>query len=222
VLGAHLLAGEVLLTDAAGAVSRVPLTDASGALSALPTSTPASGQSGLWRDATTAGQTPLHLLVRRADPDAAAQVRLRITDPLGRITEKVVDVPPGTADTAPDIVNPVVRAIPGGWILVFITSAPDSTPVGPLRLEVSLRTGRRRARTYTADVVDLPRPPRRLTTLLRDATPEIPVYATKRTDGTRTIGIGLRAAGTATVSLVAGTARTTITRAIREGRVPPP
>ncbi|HEX6888662.1 MAG TPA: hypothetical protein VF143_11200 [Candidatus Nanopelagicales bacterium] len=222
VLGAHLLAGEVLLVDAAGAVSRVPLAAASGPLSSVPTAPPAVGQSGLWRDATAAGHTPLHLLVRRTDPGATAQVRLRITDPLGRLTEKVVDVPPGAAEAPPDIVNPVVQVIPGGWVLAFVTSAPDSTPAGPLRLEVSLRSGRGRPRTFAADVADLPRPPRRLANLLRDVTDEFPAYATRRSDGTRTIGIGLRAPGVATVSLVSGSARTTITRAIRPGRVPPP
>ena len=56
-----------------------------------------------------AGHTPLRLLVRRPDPGTTAQVRLRITDPLGRITEKVVDVPPGASGTTLDIVNPVVQ-----------------------------------------------------------------------------------------------------------------
>ena len=222
VLGPHRLEAEALLTDAAGVVTTVTLTTAAGSLSTLPAAAPGSGQSGLWREATTAGSTPLHLLVRRPDVNTILSVRLRLTDPLGRMTEKVVDVPPGAAGLPPDIVNPVTKVVPGGWLLAFLTHAPDRTGAGPIRLEVSFRAvGRIRAVRLASDLADLPRPPRTPLKILAGTTAPIRAYATARRGGSRTIGIGFRAAGTAAITLTtADGVKTTITRTI--GRRPFP
>jgi hypothetical protein len=215
VIGPHRLEAEALLTSAAGAVTRVALTPAASPLSGLAAAAPGAGASGFWRDPTAAGSTPLHLLVRRADPADSLSVRLRLTDPLGRITERVVDVPPGAAGNPPDIVNPVLQVIPNGWLLVFLTHAPDTAEGGPIQLEVSFKAGRMRPSIFVADLADLPRPPRDPTQLLASATPAIPAYGTGRRSGSRTIGIGFRQAGTATITLTnVLDQKTTITRTI--------
>jgi len=215
VIGPHRLEAEALLTSATGVVTRVALTPAASPLSGLAGAAPGAGASGLWHDPTAAGSTPLHLLVRRADPSESLSVRLRLTDPLGRISERVVDVPPGAAGTAPDIINPVLQVIPNGWLLAFLTSAPDTAEGSPIQLEISFRAGALRPSIFVADLADLPRPPRDPTQLLASATPAIPVYGTVRRSGSRTIGIGFRRAGTAKITLINGLGqKTTITRTI--------
>ncbi|GAA1996088.1 hypothetical protein [Microbacterium pumilum] len=216
VLGPHRLAADAQLIAADGSVTEVALTPGSAALSALPLAQPGAGASGLWRDETAAGSTSLHLLVRRTDAAARIAVRVRITDPLGRITEKVIEVPPVPADTPPDITSPQVDALTGGWVLSFATSVPDSTTAGDYRLKVALkRRGIAAPATVDVSLGDIPLPPRPPRTLFTSPTPTIPVAATRRAARTRTIGIGFRAAGKATVQLVApdGTT-TTLTRTI--------
>ena len=215
VLGPHHLEAEALLIDAAGTVTKVAQVLAgAGPLSALPASAPGAGDSGVWRDSTAGGVTPLHLLVRRADGADRISVRVRLTDPLGRLTEKVVDVPPGVAGNPPDIVNPVVSAIPHGWLLAFLTHSPDATPAGPVRLEVTFAAGGRPLR-FASDLGALPRAPRSVRQLLAAPTPDIGVYATVRSGGSRTIGIGFRTTGIATVSITTADGQLTrITRTI--------
>ena len=222
VLGPHRIEAEAQSVDTAGAVLAIALTPAGATLADLPESAPAGDQSGLWREPTVGGVTPLRLLVRRPDETLSLRIRLRITDPLGRIDEKVIDVPPGAA-TAPDIINPTQTAAPGGFVLAFLTSVPDSTAEGPYRLDVRFRPAaarpRGRTRTVTLDLAlaDVPLA-RRGVGLFDDPTPVIPVQRSRRTGGLTTIEVGLRRRGVATISIVApdGT-RESITRTIGEG-----
>lgn len=218
VLGPHLLEAEVLSIDAAGATTPIPLSPGSAALSALPTSVPGGGVSGLWRETTSAGTTPLHLLVRRSDSAASLRVRLRITDPIGRITEKVLDVPPGVGGLVPDIRTPVVTKPVGGWVLSFTTSAPDTVGGEDVQLKVELKPstlGTRTAR-LSSPLRSLPTPPRTRFNPFADPRQPIVVYATRRTHGLRDIGVCVRTAGRLSVSLEApGGQSASIVREIR-------
>jgi hypothetical protein len=83
-------------------------------------------------------------------------------------------------------------------------------------LQVQLKRPRvARPESLTVDLGDIPRPPRPPRTLLTGSRAPMPVAATSRGRGDRTIGIGFRHAGKATVRLIApdGTT-TTLTRSI--------
>ena len=234
VLGPHRLEAEVLTVDAAGAQGAVPLQSwnaqtstvtaapiATWTLAQLPTAAPASPDSGPWRDPTAAGSTPVHLLVRRSDPTLSLRVRLRLTDPIGRMTERVLTIPPGSAASVPpDIVNPVVQAVAGGWILAFRTTVPDSTSDGDYTLRVRFAAAAvppsrpPRAVITTSTLAALLVPPR-FGNILAAPTPPIPLAHTRRLGGASTVLIGLRVPGSVQVSLVAPDGTTTsITRAI--------
>lgn len=213
--GPHRIMAQALLQDAQGVSTTVELTPGSSTLAELPTAAPASGASGLWREARSAGSTPLRLLVRRPDAALAVRVQLRLTDPLGRMTEKVIDVPAIDDGVVPDLINPTVTVITGGWLLSFVTHLPDNAAGAPCTLTVgtwSLRLLRHA--TTTVDVATLATPPRDPAALLADPSVATPAYATARTGGSRTISIGFRAAVRAQITLTAGTQSTTINRAI--------
>lgn len=218
-LGLHRLEAEVLVTSGA-TPTPLALSAGSTSLDALADTAPTGSASGWWRGATTtvAGVkvTPLHLLVRRAASSDTLRVRLRMTDPLGRLTERIVAVPAGTpASLAPDVSGVVLTTVPGqGTILTFTTTAPNSTPEGPFVLHVRfVPAGRVRATVVKLELARLPWVPRSGT--IFDAAYVIPISRTKRVAGVTTIAVGLRTAGTATVSIIApdGTS-TSITRAI--------
>lgn len=155
-LGAHRIMAEVLLTHDDGSTEvlyRFPpepiapaVPDAvADRLDRLGTAAPAPGGSGLWRDEAlppaspgAPGRTPLHLLARRPDFGDALSARIRITDPLGRVTERTAQVPPGAPVVPPDILNPSHTTLAGrGTVLRFTTSVPDEDALGrPYRLAV--------------------------------------------------------------------------------------
>ena len=234
VLGPHRIEAEVFTVDAAGEVAPVDLLSwdertstpapahvASWTLADLATGAPAAPDSGLWRDPSAAGSTGLHLLVRRADETVSLRVRVRLTDPIGRITEQVVTVPPGAAGTlAPDIVNPVVTAEPNGWILAFTTSVPNSNADGDFVLEIRFAPRplppRKTSRAIKVSLAfpKLPFVPRK-GTILDDPTYVIPLSHTRRVGGISTVAVGLRRPGTAQVTIHAPDgAHTSITRQI--------
>ena len=216
VLGPHIIGATAQLVAADGTLTPMELEPVTGPLSALPLVQPGAGMSGLWRDESAAGQTGLHLLLRRTDPSHRIRVRVRLTDPLGRMTERSLEVPPVPPTVPPDITGPQVDAISGGWVLTFTTAVPDQTAEGPYELRVLLkRGGIARADRLTVTLGDLPLPPRPPKTLFTATTARIPAAATRRVRGERTIGIGFRSAGTATVTLVAPSGETTtLTRQI--------
>ena len=203
VLGAHVLEADVVATDATGASSAVDLVLAKAGLDELPTAEPGAGLSGLWRDPTAGGVTPLHLLVRRSDPDTTLRVRIRLTDPLGRITERTIDVPVVPPVQPPDIIDPTLTAVAGGTILSFTTSVPNTAPgFGPYRIEVTFRPSVGRMATRGEDLADVPLA-RRSENIFADATETIPIRRTRRAHGVASVGVGLRRAGTVTVAIVA-------------------
>lgn len=144
-LGPHRLRVEALTQKPDGTlvplfawpVAPAPDAAADGRFEAVPTAPPPAGTHGLWR-APAAGRTQLRLLLRRASFDEAIKVRLQLDDPLGRSSERILDVPAGSPLPAPDITAPVVTKVPGkGFVLVFTTSVPvAATPAGPYRLRV--------------------------------------------------------------------------------------
>ncbi|MEO5653407.1 MAG: hypothetical protein ABIN79_04430 [Marmoricola sp.] len=227
LLGDHRLEAEVLLVS--GAVrTPVPLlvdggnaSVASWTLASLPTSAPTAPSSGLYRDVTSGAATAVHLLVRRPDATASLAVRLRLTDPLGRMTEKLIDVPPGAAGSLPpDIVLPTVTKVIGGWILTFKTSVPNSTADGPFMLDVRFSPKpppRKRATQLSMELAKLPGPPKGGGMFDAPLNQQfvIPVSRSKRVHGSTSIGVGLRKPGTVVVSIVApdGT-KATITRQV--------
>ena len=220
-LGAHQLEAEVVATDPAGASSTVALVTDKAALDQLPTAEPAAGLSGMWRDATAGGVTPLHLLVRRADPATTLRVRVRLSDPLGRITERTLDVPVVPPMQPPDLLNPVLTTGAGGAILAFTTSVPDAAPgSGPYRVEVRFRPSSGRGANRDEDIADIALA-RRNEDIFAVATEAIPIRRTRRALGTRSIAVGIRRAGTVTVAVVApdGT-RATVSRRIGRSVLP--
>ncbi|WP_157968530.1 hypothetical protein [Streptomyces geranii] len=202
-LGPHVLEAEVVATDAAGVSRTVDLVVARAGLDEFDTAEPGAGLSGLWRDPTAGGVTPLHLLVRRSDPAATLRVRVRLTDPLGRITERTIDIPVVPPVQSPDITNPTLTTVTGGTILAFTTSVPNTAPgVGPYRVEVTLRPTTGRVARRAENLGDIP-VAQANEDIFAVATEAIPVRRTRRFLGGTSIAVGVRRAGTVTVSVVA-------------------
>lgn len=142
-LGPHRLKVDVLAQHADGTITSLfsyPSTAGDAdRLDRVATAPPVPGAHGVWQTAGgTPGQTALHVLVRRASTDDTLKVRFLMTDPLGRATEQLLDVPPGVPIVAPDILVPNVVKVPGkGFLLTFETSVPvPPTPIGPFVLGV--------------------------------------------------------------------------------------
>jgi hypothetical protein len=209
-LGPHVIDATAQLVADDGTLIPLDLQPPAGPFSALPLTQPAGGRSGLWRDETVAGLTGLHLLVRRTDPTHRIRVRVRLTDPLGRISEQSLEVPPLPSVVPPDITGPQVTAVPGGWVLTFTTRAPDESAEGPYELRVQLRrSGITRPQSVRVKLADIPRPPHAPLTLFTASRVAIPVAASRRGRGEREVAIGFRHPGTATVLLLAPDGRTT-------------
>jgi len=223
LLGPHQVEAEVVARDAAGVTTTLDLAVAAATLNELPTTAPGAGASGLWRDDPAAGTSALHLLVRRAAFGTELRVRIRVTDPIGRLTEQVLTVPAGTPVIPPDILDPELTETTSGTVLTFVTSVPNSVDgLGDYVLEAALRRspGVRRVVSATmpfADIAVL----RRREDLLDPANEPLPIRRSGRTAGRTTIYIGVRAPGELRVSVVApdGT-RATISRLVGRRRFP--
>jgi hypothetical protein len=137
-LGPHRLQVSVVAQKADGSSSPLfiyPAATTDGdRFDKLPSAPPAANASGLWRDAAGG----LHLLLRRADVADTLRVRWLLNDPLGRSTERTLNVPAGSPLRAPDILNPVLNKVVGkGYVLGFSTTVPIApTPAGPYVLRV--------------------------------------------------------------------------------------
>jgi hypothetical protein len=202
-LGPHVLEAEVVATDSAGVSSIVDLVLAKAPLDELATAEPAAGLSGLWRDPTAGGVTPLHLLVRRSDPATTLRVRVRLTDPLGRITERMLDIPVVPPVPPPDLTNPTLTNVAGGTILAFTTAVPDAAPGGgPYRVEVTFRPSTGRIVQADEKLGDI-RLARRNEDIFANAREAIPIRRTRRRLGVTSVAVGIRRAGTVTVAVVA-------------------
>jgi hypothetical protein len=105
------------------------------------TAPPGPGAHGLWREAGGApGQTALRVLARRASIDDRLRVRVLLTDPLGRATERTLEVPAGSPLPAPDVLDVAVSTQVGlGFLVTARTTVPvPATPIGPYQLQVQL------------------------------------------------------------------------------------
>lgn len=114
-----------------------PLVAFDGALSDLPTVQPATG-SGAWRiDGTK--PAAYRLIVRRADINDAVQISVRVTDPLGRSSEQLATIKPGSILPDPDLRDFVATAsvTPPGVTLAWRSAAPLYLPVYTLRVTVA-------------------------------------------------------------------------------------
>jgi hypothetical protein len=227
-LGPHRVEAEVIVTHDDGTsepLFRYPAPPALGTapdgdFDHCPQSAPAPNASGLWRDLSSGTSTNLHLQIARAAFTDQLAVRLRVTDPLGRLTEQVVTVPPTDPVIPPDITNVNIFNIAGrGWLLTFETSVPDDVAgMGPYRVHIAL-----------SELAPLPQPPH-----VEEATDDIgtipvfhpgddifadpapiPLRQVSAAGGGRTIGAVLRGTGWVRVDVIApdGT-QTTITREV--------
>ena len=146
-LGPHRLRVDVVAEAADGSSSLLwshPATAAAvdaDRLDLLPTSPPAPGTTGLWRAAVAAGSTQLKLQFAR--PDASTQLKLRwlLTDPLGRVTERLMNIAAGLPLPAPDLLNfGTLKRPPRGLLASFTTSALfTDTSAGPYVLQLQWR-----------------------------------------------------------------------------------
>jgi hypothetical protein len=109
-----------------------------GRLSVVPTA-PAAAPV-LWQE-NVPGGTQFRLLLTRPHVGDALRVRVLLTDPLGRATERTMDSPGVPPLPAPDILTPSLATVAGGrFVLSFVTDVPfAATPVGPYTLTVEAR-----------------------------------------------------------------------------------
>ncbi|PVE18453.1 hypothetical protein [Arthrobacter sp. Bz4] len=118
------------------------LIDSSEQLGLVTEVEPTTG-SGFWRIEALAGApTGYRALLRRADPGDIIEVRVIITDPLGRTSTETVTVPPGSLLPAPEINGlALARRQPLTGVLAEWQSStpPAATPAGSFRLRVTLR-----------------------------------------------------------------------------------
>jgi len=114
----------------------------------------------VWR-AGDAGTVGYYAAVTRAALTDALTATVRLTDPLGRMTERFLDIPGGSVLVAPDIFD-VQQAKPPIVGFTFRTSVPLAPPPqGAYRLAISatLQTGilhRPVAHTYSAELQTIP------------------------------------------------------------------
>ncbi|MBN1240992.1 MAG: hypothetical protein JXB36_21010 [Gammaproteobacteria bacterium] len=148
-VGPHTLTVEVTVPGAAAPLLRdsVPLHEAAEAA-------PVSG-SGAWRVPDGTGRN-YRLLVRRADAAQAASVTVRLTDPLGRSSERNYRIEPGPILPLPELSPIESFSISGrGTFYTFTVVAPDGTFGGePYRLRVTLTP----ATGVPGPVIPMPRP----------------------------------------------------------------
>jgi hypothetical protein len=130
-IGPHILSVEATPTGAA------PLVKRQTSLDTVDLVQPATG-SGVWRIDGTPNQ--YRLLLRRAAMGDAVSVTLRLTDPLGRVAERVIMVPSGSI-----VPLPILSAIDSftvsgrGKVFGFSTNAPDDDGAGgTYRIHVEL------------------------------------------------------------------------------------
>ncbi len=100
-LGPHKLAVDAQVLSGPSKSAPDPLLLEAFELQAVPAAPPAPPLSGTWR--TSATQYALRL--RRGSVDDRVAVVVRMTDPLGRTTERVLTVASGPVDPAPDVLD---------------------------------------------------------------------------------------------------------------------
>lgn len=128
--GPHMLSVEAVLAGGA------PLLRRQTALDKLSLAPPVTG-TDVWR--IDGGPTQYRLLVRRAAMGDAVSVTVRMTDPLGRASERTLAIPSGSIVPLP-LLSPIVGAAlsPSGKAYTFSSNAPDSDAGGVYRLRIEL------------------------------------------------------------------------------------
>ena len=130
-------------------------------------------------------------------------MRVRLTDPLGRITERTLDVPVVPPMPPPDITDPTLTTVAGGTILAFTTTVPDTAAgSGPYRIEVTFRPSTGRLVRGGENLAAIPLV-KRNEDIFADPGEVIPIRRTRRSLGVTSIAVGIRRAGTVTVAIVA-------------------
>ncbi len=129
-IGPHILAVEVTPAGAAALLSKQT------ALDKLAAAQPVTG-TDVWR--VDGSATEYHLLVRRTSINDAVSVIVRLTDPLGRVTEQTLAIPSGSIVPLP-FLSPIAVASAGvlGKAYSFTTNAPDTSPDGAYHVRVVL------------------------------------------------------------------------------------
>ena len=109
-------------------------------LDLLPTTVPAT-DSGAWRIALPeSAMTQYRLLLRRADIEQPVAVSVHLVDPLGRSTERLLDIPAGPIDPDPDVLGLDAFGISGrGTVISWQSHAPtEPRSSGHYRLSITL------------------------------------------------------------------------------------
>lgn len=122
--------------------STAPVLSVDSSLDKLPNAMPAMPDSGIWIVSTAAGTTTYRAIVRRIAVTDPLRCAVRITDPIGRIGEALLNVAPGPVDPAPDLTDIAVHRVsfppPGQITLEFASTVPLlAPPDGPYRVRVT-------------------------------------------------------------------------------------
>lgn len=136
-LGPHLMTVRARLVGAAPGVE--PLIAVDQPLDQLPTAEPATG-SGVWRAGTTK-PVPYRALIRRAALTDSVLCAIRITDPLGRVSEQLVTIAPGPVLPDPVLENFLVTpsVTPPGVTVSWTSNAPiEAGDAGAYQLRVTV------------------------------------------------------------------------------------
>lgn len=134
-LGPHWLSVSATTVGTAPGTA-VTMVSRQTTLDRLPTAQPVTG-SDVWR---IDGQpTAYRLLLRRAAAGDAVSVIVRLTDPLGRVSERILSIPAGSIVPLPTL-SPISASmlLPVGMAYTFVTDAPDSNAGGACRLHIEL------------------------------------------------------------------------------------
>jgi hypothetical protein len=100
-LGPHKLTVDAQVLSGPSKSAPDPLLLETFELQAVPAAPPAPPMSGTWRT----GATQYAVRLRRGSVDDRVAVVVRLTDPLGRSTERVLTVASGPIDPAPDVLD---------------------------------------------------------------------------------------------------------------------
>jgi len=154
VLGPHRIRVEALVEDGSGALVPVLLFPARPAspdlivddrLEALPTAPGAPG-AAVWRSprAGNAEGCVLNLRFFRADFATPARVRVLLTDPLGRASERIAEASTLSPLPMPDLTDLVITPLPGGRVRMDVRTSisPTVTLAGSYALAVAYRLRR--------------------------------------------------------------------------------
>jgi hypothetical protein len=140
-LGPHMLSGRAGLAGAP--FGTPPLLSVDTSLDQTSRAAPGSG-SGVWIFAEAPGLTTYRALVRRAAVSDTVLFSVRITDPLGRVGERLVTLGSGPIDPDPDVTDLAIQVVPPlpgppRTMFTFASHAPLVAPLdGPYRVRVTV------------------------------------------------------------------------------------